>query len=98
MKLYDRWIRKGVNSGQQNGMAGRVLAFLGWPCEFGYHCSYKHYWACGHRRMGEIKFEPRDLWVGLYWDRKRDSLHFYVCPVPTLVIHLWSGEYYRGDY
>lgn len=38
-----------------------------------------------------IRFEPRDIWVGLYWTRETTIVgtftHFYVCPVPCLVIH-----------
>lgn len=34
-----------------------------------------------------IKFEPRDVWIGWYWDRRNDGTHHYVCIVPTLVIH-----------
>jgi hypothetical protein len=47
----------------------------------------------------ELKFEPRDLWVGLFWDRRSAGLwqpmrteystHFYVCVIPTLVVHVW---------
>lgn len=37
----------------------------------------------------EAKFEPRDIWVGLFWDRRIDGLHIYVCPVPLLVLH-WT--------
>ncbi len=33
-----------------------------------------------------VKWEPRDLWVGLYWDRRVDGVWFYVCLVPTIVI------------
>jgi hypothetical protein len=35
----------------------------------------------------EAKFEPRDAWVGLFWDRRVDGLHVYVCLVPFLVLH-----------
>jgi hypothetical protein len=38
-------------------------------------------WTCS------IKWEPRDVWVGLFWDRRQDGLHIYVCLVPLLVIH-----------
>lgn len=34
-----------------------------------------------------IRFEPRDVWVGLFWDRRHDGLHFYVCLVPCIVVH-----------
>ncbi len=41
-----------------------------------------------------IKFEPRDLWVGLYWARSRtttlntdvEHYNFYVCLVPCFPI------------
>lgn len=32
-------------------------------------------------------FERRDLWIGLYWDKRADGQHFYVCPIPTVVLH-----------
>lgn len=35
----------------------------------------------------EWKYEPRDVWVGLFWDRRKDGLHIYVCPVPLIVLH-----------
>lgn len=33
------------------------------------------------------KFEPRDVWVGWYWDRKEDGTHHYVCPLPMVRAH-----------
>ena len=35
----------------------------------------------------QIKIEPRDIWFGLFWDRRADGLHIYVCVVPCIVIH-----------
>jgi hypothetical protein len=34
----------------------------------------------------KIFFEPRDMWIGLFWDRRPDGLRFYVCLVPCLPI------------
>lgn len=39
----------------------------------------------------KLRFEPRDLWVGLFWDRRPDGLHVYVCLVPTIVLHWRLG-------
>ena len=35
-----------------------------------------------------IKWEPRDLWVGLFWDRRADGMHYYVCVIPCVVLHI----------
>jgi hypothetical protein len=35
----------------------------------------------------ELKFEPRDLWIGVFWDRRADGLHIYACVLPTIVLH-----------
>jgi hypothetical protein len=39
----------------------------------------------------EFLFEPRDLWVGLFWDRRPNARLFYICLVPTLVIKITRG-------
>lgn len=55
----------------------------------------------------EIKWEPRDLWIGLYYTGEQasprcgcpdavvdDCLDFYLCVVPTLVFHLYFRRRY----
>jgi hypothetical protein len=37
----------------------------------------------------QVKFEPRDLWVGLYWDRSTFHWHIYLCLLPLLPLHIW---------
>lgn len=32
-----------------------------------------------------ILFEPRDLWIGVYWDRQRG---IYLCIIPCFPIHI----------
>ncbi len=47
-----------------------------------------------------FKLEPRDLWIGVFWDVDREqilthSLTVYVCPLPMLCIKLrftWFTE------
>lgn len=40
----------------------------------------------------ELKFEPRDIWIGVYWTITStvsgDVLHIYICIVPLLPIHI----------
>lgn len=31
-------------------------------------------------------FEPRDIWVGVFWDRRPTGLHIYICILPCLPI------------
>jgi len=38
----------------------------------------------------ELLLEPRDAWVGLFWDRRPSAVHFYMCPAPFVVLHLWK--------
>lgn len=41
-----------------------------------------------------LLFEPRDLWIGLYWNYQRNSAYeFYLCIIPAfpilLIIYDW---------
>ena len=41
-----------------------------------------------------LQFEPRDLWVGVYWNKHLFgwtdiTVHVYVCILPCLPIHIW---------
>lgn len=38
-----------------------------------------------------IRFEPRDIWLGVFWDRRPDGVHIYVCPIPCIVVHWVLG-------
>lgn len=35
-----------------------------------------------------LKWERRDLWVGIYWTTDIDTAHVYICLVPCLPIHI----------
>lgn len=35
-----------------------------------------------------FEFEPRDLWVGVYWDRSPTHWHVYLTAVPCLPLHV----------
>ena len=36
----------------------------------------------------EVLYEPRDLWIGLYWTWQGEALHLYCCLLPCLPIHI----------
>lgn len=37
----------------------------------------------------KLLVEPRDLWVGLYWNRFPKALDLYVCIVPVLPVNIY---------
>lgn len=43
----------------------------------------------------EIKFEPRDLWIGVYWNKPIETqLNIYICIIPCVPICLiwWKSQ------
>lgn len=42
----------------------------------------------------KVLFEPRDLWVGLYWDSRPLLLNLYFCFLPMfpLRVQVWRGR------
>ncbi len=53
--------------------------------------------ALGRLWMQWPHFEPRDLWIGLFWDHPYYEMghqrrNFYVCVIPTIVFTFtWDG-------
>lgn len=41
------------------------------------------------RLMWRVLFEPRDLWIGVFWDRNvRGDLVVYLCLIPCFPLRL----------
>lgn len=36
----------------------------------------------------QLQFEPRDIWIGLFWRRTEIAWHFYICILPLLPLHI----------
>lgn len=39
-----------------------------------------------------IKIEPRDLWIGLFWDSTPDKYNMYICMAPMVVVYHWKDK------
>ena len=48
-----------------------------------------------HKFEWKILFEPRDLWVGVFWRRWPKAIQVYICIVPMvpLVLYIqWQSD------
>ena len=36
-----------------------------------------------------LKWEPKDMWLGVYWTRNGLARHVYICILPCLPLHIW---------
>jgi hypothetical protein len=60
-----------------------------------------HWPVAGKRIDWELLWEPRDLWVGLFWDERAVQQHWgkerfghlYIILIPCFPFHVW---WYRG--
>ena len=47
-----------------------------------------------------LEFEPRDLWIGIYWEScvigKMQHYDVWVCIMPTLPIHIMYAYTYKA--
>ncbi len=52
----------------------------------------------GHSRRVSVRliWEPRDLWVGLYWDGAKDDWRVFLCVIPCLPIRIHVQRSFGG--
>lgn len=53
---------------------------------------------CSNKLSVSVIWEPRDAWVGLYWNKTRSETSVYVCILPFLPIRFkhiqsWGGVF-----
>lgn len=49
------------------------------------------------RRLSlRVIWDPRDLWIGLYWDGTKDDWRVYLCFLPCLPIRLHVQRSFGG--
>lgn len=45
--------------------------------------AWLHYWEW------QVSFEPRDIWVGVFWKRFPKALEFYLCVLPMIPLRVY---------
>jgi hypothetical protein len=43
------------------------------------------------RWRGRFEFQPRDLWIGVYWKDDGLTLDVWICVLPCIPLHLQFG-------
>jgi hypothetical protein len=38
--------------------------------------------------IAQFQFEPRDIWIGVFWRHTEIALHLYICVLPLLPLHI----------
>lgn len=36
----------------------------------------------------QFQFELKDIWIGLFWQKTDIALHFYICLIPCVPLHI----------
>ena len=40
------------------------------------------------RLIVQLQVEPKDLWIGCFWQRTPIALHIYICLIPMVPLHI----------
>lgn len=93
-----------------DGSVGRRLwLWTSWPRAGGVFCPARLRPGVWERAV-EVRWEPRDCWIGLFYEAdvfepgdylvpgmpRTRALDFYACLVPTLVLHVYFRRAARG--
>lgn len=45
-----------------------------------------------------LEFKLQDMWCGLFWINRKEYIDVWICIIPCLPIHYWSGRKNYWDY
>ena len=40
----------------------------------------------------DLEFKLQDFWVGVFWKNRKEDIDIWICIIPCLPIHYWSGR------
>ncbi len=58
------------------------------------------YWKLVDRPMlkVQVEWEPRDVWIGLFWHKTVLAVHLYICLIPLMPLHvMWARPRLKGE-